>query len=63
MIPIQVRVTKELLEKLDKAVESGLYSSRGEAIRDCIRRSVRKKRLSLLQTWNDFLLSKVWRAR
>ena len=40
MIPIQVRLTKRLLEKIDKAVEQGLYSCRSHLIRDAIRKHV-----------------------
>ncbi|HDD46455.1 MAG TPA: ribbon-helix-helix protein, CopG family [Candidatus Aenigmarchaeota archaeon] len=40
MIPIQVRVTKKMIEMLDKLIESGAYSSRSEAIRDAIRQHV-----------------------
>jgi putative addiction module CopG family antidote len=38
MIPIQVRLTKELLEKIDRLVEKGIYPNRSEAIRDAVRR-------------------------
>ncbi len=40
MIPVQVRVTKKLIEMLDKLIESGAYSSRSEAIRDSIRKNI-----------------------
>jgi Arc/MetJ-type ribon-helix-helix transcriptional regulator len=38
MQPVQVRLTKELLRKLDELVERGLYPNRSEAIRDGVRR-------------------------
>ena len=38
MIPIQVRVTKKLMERLDRMVNEGIYSSRSEIIRDAIRK-------------------------
>jgi Arc/MetJ-type ribon-helix-helix transcriptional regulator len=38
MIPIQVRLTKKIIEKLDELVENGVYSNRSEAIRDAARR-------------------------
>ncbi|MEM5778479.1 MAG: ribbon-helix-helix domain-containing protein [Candidatus Aenigmatarchaeota archaeon] len=38
MHPVQIRLTKELIEKIDKLVESGLYPNRSEAVRDAVRR-------------------------
>lgn len=43
MESVQVRLSKEMLVELDKLIEKGIYSSRGEAVRDSIRRFV----------WND----------
>jgi Arc/MetJ-type ribon-helix-helix transcriptional regulator len=40
MVPVQVRVTKQLLERLDELVNKGMYSNRSEAIRDAIRSHV-----------------------
>lgn len=40
MVPIQVRVTKKLIDVLDEMIESGVYSNRSEAIRDAIRRHI-----------------------
>lgn len=40
MVPVQVRVTRKLLEMLDELVETGMYSNRSEAIRDAIRNHV-----------------------
>jgi len=40
MIPIQVRITKKLLERLDSVLGEGIYSSRSEIIRDAIRKHV-----------------------
>lgn len=40
MIPVQIRVTKKLIEMIDHLVDEGLYSNRSEAIRDAIRRHV-----------------------
>ena len=42
MIPVQVRVTKKLMEKLDKIVNDGIYSTRSEIIRDAIRKHLHK---------------------
>jgi len=36
--PIQVRLTKELIEKVDVLIEKGIYPNRSEAIRDAVRR-------------------------
>lgn len=38
MHPIQIRLTKELIEKIDKFIEQGLYPNRSEAIRDAVRK-------------------------
>ena len=38
MHPIQIRLTRELIGKVDRLVESGLYPNRSEAIRDAVRR-------------------------
>jgi len=38
MHPIQVRLTRELIEKIDKLIETGLYPNRSEAVRDAVRR-------------------------
>lgn len=38
MIPVQTRITKRLIERLDKLIQQGIYSNRSEAIRDAIRR-------------------------
>ena len=38
MHPVQIRLTRELIEKIDKLVENGLYPNRSEAVRDAVRR-------------------------
>ena len=38
MHPIQIRLTRELIEKIDKLIERGLYPNRSEAVRDAVRR-------------------------
>ena len=38
MYPTQVRLTKDLVEKVDKLVKRGVYPNRSEAIRDAVRR-------------------------
>jgi metal-responsive CopG/Arc/MetJ family transcriptional regulator len=40
MIPVQVRITKRLLDELDKILEAGIYSSRSEIIRDALRKHI-----------------------
>jgi len=40
MIPVQVRITKKLVEMLDELIENGVYSNRSEAIRDAIRKNI-----------------------
>ena len=41
MIPVQVRVTRKILEEIEKAIESGRYSSRSEFIREALRKHLR----------------------
>jgi Arc/MetJ-type ribon-helix-helix transcriptional regulator len=36
--PIQVRLTRELIEKVDELIDKGMYPNRSEAIRDAVRR-------------------------
>jgi Arc/MetJ-type ribon-helix-helix transcriptional regulator len=38
MHPIQIRLTRELIEKLDVLIEKGFYPNRSEAVRDAVRR-------------------------
>jgi metal-responsive CopG/Arc/MetJ family transcriptional regulator len=40
MIPVQIRFTKKLIERIDRLIEHGVYSNRSEAIRDATRRLV-----------------------
>ncbi len=40
MIPIQVRIPRNFLEKIDKFIETGVYSNRSEAVRDAVRRLI-----------------------
>jgi Arc/MetJ-type ribon-helix-helix transcriptional regulator len=41
MIPIQVRITKKLSERIDEIIDSGIYSNRSELIRDAIRNHIK----------------------
>jgi Arc/MetJ-type ribon-helix-helix transcriptional regulator len=38
MHPIQIRLTKELIEKIDIFIQRGIYPNRSEAVRDAVRR-------------------------
>jgi Arc/MetJ-type ribon-helix-helix transcriptional regulator len=38
MHPIQIRLTRELIEKIDEMIERGIYPNRSEAVRDAVRR-------------------------
>jgi Arc/MetJ-type ribon-helix-helix transcriptional regulator len=38
MHPIQIRLTRELIEKVDSLIERGIYPNRSEAVRDAVRR-------------------------
>ncbi len=40
MVPIQVRITKKLIEEIDLLIEKGIYSNRSEVIRDATRRHI-----------------------
>ena len=38
MDSLQIRLTPELIRRVDKLVDNGIYSNRNEAIRDAVRR-------------------------
>ncbi len=38
MDPVQIRLTKELVQKIDCLVVAGMYPNRSEAVRDAVRR-------------------------
>jgi Arc/MetJ-type ribon-helix-helix transcriptional regulator len=38
MDPVQIRLTRELIEKIDNLIENGMYPNRSEAVRDAVRR-------------------------
>jgi Arc/MetJ-type ribon-helix-helix transcriptional regulator len=40
MIPVQIRFTRKMIEKIDGLIQHGVYSNRSEAIRDATRRLV-----------------------
>lgn len=45
MKTIQIRLTEEQIREIDKLINKGIYPSRSESIRDCVRRSINSKRL------------------
>ena len=40
MIPVQIRINRKMIERIDQLVEAGVYSNRSEVIRDATRRLV-----------------------
>ena len=42
MLPVQVRLTEKIIERLDELVEKGMYSNRSQVIRDAVRRHTEK---------------------
>ena len=38
MDPIQIRLTRELIAKIDVMIDNGVYPNRSEAVRDAVRR-------------------------
>ena len=40
MDTIQIRMSHEMVKLIDKKVEKGIYPSRGEAVRDAVRKNV-----------------------
>ncbi|RLF59835.1 MAG: CopG family transcriptional regulator [Thermoplasmata archaeon] len=38
MIPIQIRITRRVVEEIDELIRAGLYSTRSEFIRDAARK-------------------------
>jgi Arc/MetJ-type ribon-helix-helix transcriptional regulator len=40
MIPVQIRFTRKIIERIDDLIDNGIYSNRSEAIRDDTRRLV-----------------------
>jgi Arc/MetJ-type ribon-helix-helix transcriptional regulator len=50
METVQIRLTGSQIKSLDSLVKEGIYSSRGEAVRDAVRRLELTARLLELQT-------------
>jgi Arc/MetJ-type ribon-helix-helix transcriptional regulator len=46
---ILVNLTEKQLEELDNLVKKGFYSSRAEAIRDCVRMLVETKKVKEIE--------------
>ncbi|MBN2251685.1 MAG: ribbon-helix-helix protein, CopG family [Candidatus Altiarchaeota archaeon] len=40
MESLQIRLTPQIIKKVDELVEAGMYASRNEAVRDAVRRLV-----------------------
>ena len=49
MDTIQVRLSHGLVGKIDELVETGVYSSRSDVLRDAVRRLVLDKLIGILQ--------------
>jgi len=43
MIPIQIRITRKVLEEIEAAIRSGRYSSRSEFVREALRRHLENR--------------------
>jgi Arc/MetJ-type ribon-helix-helix transcriptional regulator len=44
MIPVQVRLTKRIIEEIDKLVGAGLHCNRSDFVRDAIRRQIENQK-------------------
>ena len=53
MDTIQVRLSHGLVGKIDELVETGIYSSRSDVLRDALRRLILDKLISILQDKGD----------
>lgn len=49
MESVPAKMTKKLLEELDRLVEEGWYASRSEAIRDAVRELAERRKLDRLE--------------
>jgi Arc/MetJ-type ribon-helix-helix transcriptional regulator len=48
MDTIQIRLTNGIIKKVDGLIDSGLYSSRSEVVRDAVRRLVLENMIGIL---------------
>jgi len=53
MDTIQVRLAHGIVKKIDELVETGVYSSRSDVLRDAVRRLVLDKLVGILQSRED----------
>ncbi len=53
MDTIQVRLSHGIIERIDQLVETGVYSSRSDVLRDAVRRLVLDKLIGILQSKED----------
>ena len=44
---IQVRLTKEMVDKLDALIEKGIYPTKSEGIRDSVRRLIYTSKIKI----------------
>ena len=47
---VPVKITKRLVEELDRMVSEGWYASRSEVIRDAVRRLAERRKLDRLES-------------
>lgn len=60
MQSLQIRLTPELLKRVDNMVKTGMYSNRNEAIRDAVRRlSVEYETLGRTQILREKIAPKI----
>lgn len=52
MDTLQIRMSKELLKRIDSLVKMGIYSSRSDVIRDSVRRFVWEKEVRSIKNNN-----------
>ncbi|MBU0760475.1 MAG: ribbon-helix-helix domain-containing protein [Nanoarchaeota archaeon] len=53
MDTVQVRLAHGIVNKIDELVETGIYSSRSDVLRDAVRRLVLDKLVGVLQDEGD----------
>lgn len=53
MDTIQIRLSPELIERIDEFVDTGIYPSRSDVIRDAVRRLVLNKLIGIIPDTGD----------
>ncbi|MBN2421906.1 ribbon-helix-helix protein, CopG family [Candidatus Woesearchaeota archaeon] len=53
MDTMQIRLTKGLIKRIDYLVETGMYSSRSDAVRDAVRNLVLKDMVGIIPNKGD----------